>query len=452
MPETKENKMGVMPVPKLLVSMSLPIMCSMLVLALYNIVDSIFVSRYSHVALTAVSLAFPLQNLQSAVGIGTAVGVGSLISRNLGAGKRREAEQAASQGITLAVIGYAVFFLVGLFLARPFFRLFSDDEKLVSLGTTYGRICLLLSGAIFLDLTLERIMQATGDTVHPMIVQIAGALTNIIFDPIMIFGLCGFPAMGVAGAAYATVLGQHVSCLLSILFIHRNPYLTLDVRSWRLQRRTVREIYDVGLPSIIMQSIGTVMNTGMNRILIGFGMEPVAVFGIYFKLQSFVFMPVFGLNNGLIPIVGYNYGAKRPRRINEAIRTAVLIATAIMALGTLVFRTFPGLLLSWFHATPAMLEVGLRAFPTLSLCFVAAGVSICLSSLFQGIGDGVYSMVVSLTRQLGVLLPTAFLLSRTGGLGAVWYAFLIAESVSLTLVIVLFVREYRRKVRPLASS
>lgn len=429
--------------------MSLPIMVSMLVLALYNIVDSVFVSMYSEAALAAVSLAFPLQNLMGSVAVGTAIGVGSLIARNLGAKNRDGAEQAASQGITLALFGWAAFIMIGLFLSRPFFSLFSDDAELVEMGTVYTRWCLVASGAIFIDITLERIMQATGDTVHPMIVQLAGAATNIVMDPVLIFGLAGFPRMGIAGAAIATVLGQHVSALLSYLFVKRNPYVTLKPENRKLHVRTIREIYAVGLPSIVMQSIGTVMTSGLNKILVAFGMAPVSVFGVYFKLQSFVFMPVFGLNSGLIPIVGYNFGAKNPRRMDQAIRTAVSIATAIMCLGTLGFTIFPDFLLSLFHAGEQMRTIGEHALPILSLCFVPAGISICLMGLFQAVGDGILSMVVSLTRQLVVLLPAAWILARIQGLHAVWFAFIIAETVSLTLVITLFAWEYRRKVKPL---
>ena len=444
----KENKMGVLPVPRLVITMSLPIMLSMLVLALYNIVDSIFVSQYSETALTAVSLAFPLQNLMSSVSIGTAVGVGSLIARKLGAKDRRSAEKAASEGITLAFIGWTVFALAGIFLVRPFFRMFSSDPELVDMCVSYGRICLIGSLGIFIDMMLERSMSSTGDTIHPMIVQLGGAITNIILDPIMIFGLVGCPKMGIAGAALATVIGQYVSCFLSILFIRRNPYLSVKLTGHKLDRETVGEIYAVGLPSIIMQSIGTVMNTALNGILIGFGTEPVAVFGVYFKLQSFVFMPVFGLNNGLIPIVGYNYGAKKPDRINQAIRFSVTIAVIIMALGTLVFCFAPDALLSMFNASGTMREIGEHALPILSLCFVSAGISITLMSLFQAVGDGVLSMIVSITRQLVVLIPAAWLLSKIG-LHAVWYSFVIAEGVSLILVITLFVGEYRKRISPL---
>ncbi len=449
--EHTENRMGTLPIPRLVVSMSLPIMISMLVLALYNIVDSIFVSLYSETALAAVSLAFPLQNLLTAVSIGTAVGVGSLIARKLGAKDREGAEKAAGEGVTIAIIGWLVFVCIGIFLTRPFFLLFSDDAALVKQGTTYGRWCLIASGAIFIDVTLERVMQATGDTVHPMVVQLAGAVTNIILDPIMIFGLVGCPPLGIAGAAIATIIGQHVSALLSILFVRNNQFVTIRKKNWKLDRRTVKEIYAVGLPSVIMQSIGTVMTSGMNKILVTFGMASVSVFGVYFKLQSFVFMPVFGLNNGLIPIVGYNYGAKKKERMNQAIRTAILIAVCIMALGTLLFCLAPGLLLSMFNAGKEMREIGMRALPILSLCFMAAGISICLMSLFQAVGDGFYSMIVSLTRQLIVLLPCAWLLARFKGLSAVWFAFVIAECASLALVLALFAWEYKRKVKPLAG-
>ena len=447
--ESTENRMGTLPVPRLVISMSLPVMISMLVLALYNIVDSVFVSMYSETALAAVSLAFPLQNLMNSVAIGTAVGLASLISRKLGAKDRDGAEKAASQGITLAIMGWAAFVVVGAFLSRTFFMLFSDDATLIAMGTTYTRWCLICSLAIFIDMTLERIMQATGDTVHPMIIQLAGAFTNIILDPILIFGLLGLPRMGIAGAAIATVIGQHVSALLGIIFIKKNRFLTLKAENRKLHATTVKEIYAVGLPSIIMQSIGTVMISGVNKILVAFGMTPVSVFGVYFKLQSFVFMPVFGLNSGLIPIVGFNYGARKPQRMNQAIRTAVGIAVCIMALGTLAFNLCPELLLSMFNAKEEMMRIGKIALPILSLCFVPAGISICMMSLFQAVGDGMLSMLVSLARQLFVLLPSAWILARFLGLDAVWFAFIIAEGASLMLVVSLFVWEYRRKVSPL---
>lgn len=444
-----ENKMGVMPVPRLVISMSTPIMLSMLVQALYNIVDSIFVSMQSEMALTAVSLAFPVQNLLISVAVGTSVGMNSLLSRKLGSKERDLAERCASNGITLAFLSWVAFAVAGLLFSRPFFSLFTDDPQLVSMGVVYTKICMVFSLGCFIDIMCERIMQATGDTIHPMIVQISGAVTNIILDPIMIFGLLGFPAMGITGAAIATVIGQHVSCLLALYYVRKNHEVEIRLKDLPLERNTVKGIYAVGVPAIVMQSIGTLMTTGFNKILISYGTSAVAVFGVYFKLQSFVFMPVFGLNSGMIPIMGYNYGAKRPQRILDTQKTGLKIVLAVMAAGFLVFSLFPHTLLSWFNASEEMYRIGEIALRKVSMCFLFAGFSIVLMSLFQAVGDGYLSMIISVTRQLVVLLPAAAILSRIGGLDAVWYAFIIAELVSFVLTILFYRMEYRRKIKPL---
>jgi len=444
-----ENKMGIMPVPRLVISMSFPIMLSMLIQALYNIVDSIFVSMSSELALTAVSLAFPMQNLMISVAVGTSIGVNSLLSRKLGERDYERAEKCANNGIVLAFLSWIAFAFIGLLFSKTFFSIFSDDQNLVQLGTKYIAICLIFSFGIFIDITCERIMQATGDTIHPMIVQIAGAVTNIILDPIMIFGLFGFPTLGITGAAIATVIGQHVSMLLAIFFVRRNKEVKISVKYFKLEGKIVKDIYAVGLPSIIMQSIGTIMTTLFNKLLISYGNSAVSVFGVYFKLQSFVFMPVFGLNSGMIPVMGFNYGAKNPKRIIQTIKTGVIIAMSIMIVGFLVFTLFPETLLSWFNASEQMMDIGKVALPRISLCFISAGLSIVLMSLFQAIGDGYLSMIISVTRQLVVLVPVAYLLSKLGGLDAIWYSFIIAELVSLCLTIFFFKSEYKKKIKPL---
>ncbi|MEA4863956.1 MAG: MATE family efflux transporter [Sphaerochaeta sp.] len=451
MQQLQENKMGVRPIPSLVLSMSFPVMLSMLVQALYNIVDSMFVSHYSQDALTAVTLAFPLQNLLIAVSVGTSIGVNSLLSRKLGARDIEGARMAGGNGITLSAISWVFFALIGLFFAKPFISFFSEDQKLIAMGTQYIAVCLFFSLAIFIDITCERILQGTGDTFHPMIIQGTGAIVNIILDPILIFGLFGFPELGILGAAIATVFAQHVSALLAIYYVRKNREIRLTRASFRLKKQTVKDIYAVGLPSIIMQAIGTILTTSLNKILIGFGTSAVAVFGIYFRLQSFVFMPVFGLNSGMIPVIGYNYGAKRPKRITQTIRVGMVVSLSIMTAGFLVFTFLPQVLLGWFNATDEMLAIGIVAMQRISLCFISAGFCIVLMALFQGIGEGYVSMIISITRQLVFLLPAAYLLGRFYGLDALWYSFIIAESASLALTIFFFIHLYKKRIKNLGA-
>jgi putative MATE family efflux protein len=451
MQQLQENKMGVRPIPSLVLSMSFPVMLSMLVQALYNIVDSMFVSHYSQDALTAVTLAFPLQNLLIAVSVGTSIGVNSLLSRKLGARDIEGARMAGGNGITLSAISWVFFALIGLFFAKPFISFFSEDQKLIAMGTQYIAVCLFFSLAIFIDITCERILQGTGDTFHPMIIQGTGAIVNIILDPILIFGLFGFPELGILGAAIATVFAQHVSALLAIYYVRKNREIRLTKASFRLKKQTVKDIYAVGLPSIIMQAIGTILTTSLNKILIGFGTSAVAVFGIYFRLQSFVFMPVFGLNSGMIPVIGYNYGAKRPKRITQTIRVGMVVSLSIMTAGFLVFTFLPQVLLGWFNATDEMLAIGIVAMQRISLCFISAGFCIVLMALFQGIGEGYVSMIISITRQLVFLLPAAYLLGRFYGLDALWYSFIIAESASLALTIFFFIHLYKKRIKNLGA-
>ena len=429
-----ENKMGVQPVGRLLASMAIPMMISMLVQALYNVVDSVFVSRLSENALTAVSLAFPLQNLMIAVGAGTTVGMNALLSRALGAKEQDKADRDANTGIFLALCSFVIFCVFGLLFSPIFFRLQTDVAEIVTAGTAYGQICLGASIGLFCQFTFERLLQSTGRTHLSMCTQIIGAVINIILDPILIFGLLGAPRMGVAGAAVATVSGQCVAAVVAlILNLKCNPEIHLSLKRVRFHGPTVKNIYRIGLPSIIMMSIGSVMVFGVNRILISFTTTATAVFGAYFKLQSFIFMPVFGLNNAMVPIVAYNYGAKKADRMKRTVKLSILSAVVIMAVGLATFELIPGTLLSFFDASENMLAIGIPALRIIALSFLFAGFCIISMSVCQAIGNPLYSLIVSVCRQLVVLLPVAWLLSHTGNLNLVWLAFPIAEIVSLTM-------------------
>lgn len=450
---TQENKMGTMPVNRLLVTMSLPMVISMLVQAMYNIVDSIFVSMISQSALTAVSMAFPVQNLIIAVSAGTCVGVNALLSRSLGEHNQKNADSAAANGVFLAFLGFVAFALFGLFGSRLFFESQTDNQEIIRLGTQYLQICCIFSMGIFGEMMFERILQSTGRTIYSMITQGTGAIINIILDPILIFGLIGFPRMGIQGAAAATVFGQIVAMLLALMFnATKNHDVTIRFKGFTPNGRTIRLIYAVGVPSIIMQSIGSVMTFGMNKILIAFSETAVAVFGVYFKLQSFIFMPVFGLNNGMVPIVAYNYGAKKPDRVKKTIKLAIFSAVAIMAVGLAAFELAPGALLSLFDASENMLAIGTPALRIIALSFVLAGFCIISMSVCQAIGNPIYSLVVSVCRQLVVLLPVAWLLSQTGNLTLVWLAFPIAELMSLTLSAIFLRKTLRMAERAMTQS
>lgn len=444
--EIKENIMGYEPIPKLIMKLSLPLMLSMLIQALYNVVDSIFVARVSEASLTAVSLAFPLQNLMIAFAVGTAVGVNSYLARKLGEQNRKEAEHTAGNGLFLSLLTWIAFALFGLFGSKPFMSMFTDDPELLRLATGYTQICLIFSFGVFVDITAERIMQATGDSIHPMMTQMAGAITNIILDPVFIF-LFG---LDVYGAAIATVLGQFVSMFLALYFVRKNKYVTIHIRQIRPSGRIIKEIYTVGAPSIIMQSVSTVMVSALNSILIAFSTTAVSVLGVYFKLQSFVFMPVFGLQNGMIPIIAYNYGARKKERMVGTLRFGGSIAVLIMLCGLLLFQLAPGLLLSFFAAGETMMEIGRPALRIISLCFVPAAISISLTSVFQATGVGYASMIVSIVRQIVILLPAAAIIASFGVLSSVWFAFTIAEVAGLTLSILFFINVYKRKIRPIA--
>ncbi len=445
-----ENKMGVMPVGRLLLSMSLPLMISMLVQALYNVVDSMFVSRLSEEALTAVSLAFPAQNLMISVGVGTGVGINALLSRSLGEKNFHMANKTAMNSLLLAFFSALAFLLMGVFFARTFFLAQTDIPEIVEGGISYLRICCIFSFGMFFQIILERLLQATGRTFYTMITQGLGAIINIIMDPIMIFGLFGFPKMGVAGAAVATVLGQIIAACLALFFnLTKNHDITFSFRDFRPDGRVIARIYSVGIPSIIMSSIGSVMTFGMNKILIAFSSTAAAVFGVYFKLQSFVFMPVFGLNNGMVPILSYNYGARRPDRMIHTIKLSICFAVCLMLLGVAAFWLLPTQLLSIFNASQTMISIGVPALRTISISFLLAGFSICILSVCQSLGHGLLSLSVSVVRQLLVLLPTAFVLSRIGGLDLVWWAFPFAELFSTGLCLIYMKRMYDHEIRPL---
>lgn len=449
--------MGVMPVNKLLLNMAVPMMISMLVQALYNVVDSVFVSKLSEDALNAVSLAFPVQNLMIAVAVGTGVGINALLSRSLGQKDQELANATARNGLFLALLSCLVFATLGLTCSRLYYTVQTDIPGIVDYGTSYLTICCGISAGLFAAVTFERLLQATGRTFLAMIAQSVGALTNIILDPILIFGLFGFPRMEVAGAALATVIGQMMGGSVSLFFnLTRNPEIHLSFKGFRPNRRVIEGIYSVGVPSIAMQSIGSVMVFGMNQILIAFTATATAVFGVYFKLQSFIFMPVFGLNNGMVPIVAYNYGARKPERIVKTIKLSILYAVAIMFLGFLAFQLAPDVFLSMFLAegetSSDLLTIGVPALRTISISFLFAGFCIVCSAVFQALGHGVLSLIVSAIRQLVVLLPVAFLLSKIHGLDTVWWSFPIAEVVAVILCAIFLRRVYHREIAGIAFS
>lgn len=446
----RENKMGTMPIPRLILTMSLPMVISMLVQALYNVVDSIFVSQINENALTAVSLAFPIQNLMIAVASGTGVGINALLSRSLGEKNFEQVNKTANTSILLTLCSYLVFMLIGIFGSRAFFAAQTSDPEIIEFGTQYMSIICIVSIGVFLQVNMERLLQSTGLTFFTMITQGTGAILNIIFDPILIFGYLGFPKMGVAGAAAATVFGQVVAALLGVFFnLRKNKEIQLSLKHIRFHLPTVKNIYAVGVPSILMISIGSVMTFGMNKILLVFSSTAAAVFGVYFKLQSFFFMPVFGMNNGIVPIIAYNYGARNKSRIMQAVKLGCMAAFVMMLLGFGIFQLFPDVLLNLFNASPDMLEIGCQALRTISFSYLIAGFCVVISSVFQALGNGVYSLIVSICRQLLVLLPAAWVLSKLSGLNAVWWSFPIAEVVSILVSLILFRKIYSDKLQPL---
>ena len=432
----KENKMGSMNIKRLILTMSAPIVVSMMVQSLYNVVDSIFVAQISEEAITAVSMAFPFQQLTMSVGIGTAIGVNSLLARNLGAKQFSQVNKIANNGLLLAFLSFIAFFMMGLLLSDKLITIQTDNQEIISHGPVYLRICLMGSLGIFTHLMFERLLQATGKTMYTMIAQISGALMNIILDPIMIFGWFGMPAMGLAGAAIATVISQYVGALVvTYLCIRKEKDIDIGFRYMKPDFKIIRDIYAVGIPSIIMISISSVTIFSMNQILAKFSITAVALLGIYFRLQSFIFMPVFGLNNGIIPIVGYNYGAGNKERMRETIFLGMRYAVTIMLIGTLIMMVFPDKLLGMFNASDQMMDIGRVAFRIICISFPFAAISIISIGVFQAIGKGTLSMIISIIRQLVVLVPLAYLFSLTGNLSMVWWSVIIAELVAVSICV-----------------
>lgn len=444
---SKENKMGVMPVPKLLISMSLPMIISMLVQALYNIVDSIFVAQLNEQALTAVSLAFPVQNLMIAVAAGTGVGINALLSKSLGEKKHEQANAIARNGIFLALLSCMVFAILGLIGSRLFFQVQTTDELIVEYGAQYMSVVTIASLGVFMQITFERLLQSTGKTIFNMVTQGTGAIINIILDPILIFGWFGFPKMGVTGAAVATVIGQWIAALLGIVFNHKfNREINASMKGFKPCKKTIGAVYKIGVPSIIMQSINSVTTFAMNNILLMFNSTAATVFGVYFKLQSFVFMPVFGLTNGMIPIVAYNYGARNKKRIKDTLKLSIGIAVGIMLVGVIIFQTAPTTLLRMFDASELMIEIGVPALRIISLSFIFAGYSIICSAVFQALGNGVYSLIISVARQIVVIIPVAFIFAKLFGLGMVWWSYPIAEIVSVVVCTIFLKRIFKERI------
>lgn len=441
MEEFKENKMGVMPVNKLLITMSLPMMISMLVQALYNIVDSVFVSRICENALTAVSLAFPLQTLMIGVSIGTCVGVNAILSKALGAKDQNRANQAALNGIFLAALSYIVFLILGLTVVKPFYTSITSDPEIVQYGVDYMTLVMTLSFGIFMQTMFERLLTSTGRTMLTMITQGTGAIINIILDPIFIFGYFGVPAMGVKGAAIATVIGQICGAIFAlVLNITKNKEIQINFKGFKPDPEMIKDIYIIAVPSIIMQCIGSLMNYAMNKILVSFSTTAVAVFGVYYKLQSFIFMPIFGMNGGVVPIIAYNYGARKKDRLLKTWKLAWFYSTVIMLVGTLLFELIPATLLRFFDASAYMLEIGVPALRIIGVHFPVAAFCIITGTLFQSLGKSVYSMVTSIMRQIVALLPAAFLLARLGSVNYVWWSFPIAEVMSAAVTIFYLIR------------
>jgi putative MATE family efflux protein len=449
----QENKMGVMPIPKLIFNMSIPMVISMLLQALYNIVDSAFVGMYSSDALEAVSIAFPVQNLMIAVATGTGVGINALLSRHLGEKRYDAADKTANTGIFLAACSYIAFALLGLILVRPFYEMQSNLESVVVYGEEYLTIITVCGFGLFGEIVGERLLQSTGRTFYSMITQGIGAIINIILDPIMIFGLFGMPRMGVTGAAVATVIGQCIACVLAMIF---NVKINKDIHiRFRMIIKPIKaeiaKIYEIGIPSIIMASITSVLTVGMNLILKGFSEDAITVFGVYFKLNSFIFMPVFGLNNGLVPIMSYNYGAKKPERIKKSIRLGMSCAVAYMLFGLIIFQTIPDKLLMIFSANEGVMSIGVIALRIISLSFIFAGVGIVSSTVFQAVGNPLHSLLMSVLRQLVIILPVAYLLSLTGNVDNVWWSYPIAEVCSFLLCL-FFMRKTLRKLKEVLSN
>lgn len=451
MNDVKENKMGTMPVNKLLLSMSLPMMVSMLVQALYNIVDSVFVAQISEDALTAVSMAFPMQTLMMASATGVGVGLNAMLSRSLGQKDYKLANKSAVNGIFLGLIAFLIFMVIGIFGVKPFYVAQTKDANapITQYGMEYLQCVMIFSLGVYAQVLFERLLISTGKTIYSMFTQLIGAVTNIILDPILIFGLFGFPKMGVQGAAVATVIGQWLAAIFAIIFnITKNKELHLKFKGFRPEGSVIKTILAVGVPSMVMQAIGSVMTFGFNQILIAFSTTAVAVFGVYFKLNSIIFMPIFGLNNGMVPIIAYNYGAGNRKRMVKTVKYSVVYATLLMFLGIAILQIFPRELLLLFNADENMLRLGIPALRIICISFSFAGAAIVMSSVFQALGKGMFSMFVSLIRQLVVLLPTAFILSlvaKANGndVSYIWWSFDVAEIASMVVSLLFFRKLYR---------
>lgn len=439
MVNVKENKMGTMPMTKLILTMSLPAIFSMTIMAMYNVVDSIFIGQYSQEGLNATSLAYPLQMLLIAVAVGTGVGINSLVSRRLGEKKFEEANEVATHGLLLSFFSYAIFLVLGIVISRPFMMLYTTNENIIEYGTQYLTVVLCFSLFAIIEVTIEKTLQATGDMIFPMLFQLTGAVINIIFDPLLIFGIGPFPELGVMGAAIATVFGQFCSMIFALLIIFlKSHMIKITFKNFKFSMQTIKNIYAVGFPSVIMQSIGSIMIVGLNGILAS-SEASVTVLGVYYKLQSFVFMPCFGLNQGVMPIIGYNYGARNRKRVYSALKRGIIIGVIIMTLGTIAMWAIPEQLISMFGGTDELMKIGVPAFRIISLCFIPAAAGIIFTTLFQAVGKGIRSLIMSFARQLVLILPIAFIFSKIWGLGTVWYAFPIAEIFSLAIAIGFFI-------------
>ncbi|MGP1529044.1 MAG: MATE family efflux transporter [Treponema sp.] len=441
------NKMGNMPILALIINMSLPMMFSMFIMALYNIVDSIFVAKIGENALTAVSLAFPVQNLMISFAVGTGVGVNALLSRRLGQGNQHDVNKTAMTGVFLALCNYVIFLIIGLMFMRLYLASQGVSDTIIVYGEEYLTVVFFMSFAAFLGITFDRLLQSTGHTIYTMYSQLSGVVFNIVFDPLLIFGIGPFPKMGIRGAALATVLGHTLGLLVSIFFnLKKNHEINFKIKNIIPEARIIAEIYKVGIPSILLSSITSVTTYFINIILAGFSSSAIAVYGVYFKLNSFIFMPVFGLNNGIVPIIAYNYGAKQKLRIITTIKDALILALGLMLLGTAIFELFPSQLLSLFDASEAMLSIGVPAMRIIACSFVGAAIGITLSSVFQAFGNAVYSMIATFVRQLVVLLPVSYLLSLSGNINTIWWSYLIAEVVSVLMCLFFMHRIYKKKI------
>lgn len=445
--------MGTSPIGKLLISMSLPLVVSMFVQAMYNVVDSIFVARIGENALTALSLAFPMQNFMISVATGTAVGINAILSKSLGEKNTQKVNKIANNGVFLAFCSYLVFLLLGIFFSQTFISMQTNDPEIIKMGVDYLSICMIGSFGMFFQVVFERLLQSVGKTFYTMITQLIGAVINIILDPILIFGMFGIPKMGVAGAAIATIAGQIVAAILAFFFNkYKNHEISLKIKGFKPELATIGRIYAIGVPSIIMMSISSVMTFLVNKILMGFTPTATAVFGVYFKLQSFIFMPVFGLTSGMVPIVAYNYGARRPDRMVKTIKLSCIYAIAIMAIGTAIFQIFPQQLLLLFEASEDLMDIGVTALRIISLSYVCAGFCITIGSVFQALGKGMFSMINSFTRQIVILIPVTYLLSLTGKLDLVWWGFPIADVASLLVTLIFLAYTYKKIIKPLKQD